>query len=76
MAQEKSTDYFISYSLRPDWITDITKQKFWYPLSNDTLHCGITPFALQKLHTWHKADMFIFEETTRQATHVTMEDLN
>ena len=76
MAQEKSTDYFISYSLRPDWIKDITKQKFWYPLSNDTLHRGITPFALQKLHTWHEADLFMFEETARQATHVTMEDLN
>jgi len=34
MAQEKSTDFFISYSLRPDWIKDIAKQKSWYPLSN------------------------------------------
>jgi len=76
MAQEKCSDYLISYSLRPDWIKDITKQKFWYPLSGDTLHRGITPFALQKLHTWHEADMFIFEETAKAAMHVTMDDIN
>jgi len=76
MAQEKCSDYLISYSLRPDWIKDITKQKFWYPLSGDTLHRGVTPFVLQKLHTWHEADMFIFEETAKAATHVTMDDIN
>ena len=76
MAQEKTNDYLISYSLRPDWITDITKQKFWYPLSPDTMHRGITPFALQKLNTWNEADIFMFEETARQATHVTMEDIS
>jgi len=37
---------------------------------------GITPFALQKLNTWIEADIFLFEETARQATHVTMEDIN
>jgi len=76
MAQEKTSDYFISYSLHPDWIKDITRQKFWYPLSPDTMQQGITPFALQKLNTWLEADIFLFEETAQQATHVTMEDIN
>jgi len=76
MAHEKSSDYFISYSLRPNWIKDITKQKFWYLLSSETLHHGITPFTLQKLNTWNEANLFIFEETAKHAMHITMEDLN
>jgi len=69
-------NFHVQYTIRQEFICDIKNFWFHFPPHSNFLHCGISPFCLQKLSQHQEAELYLFDDVAAQATHVGMQDIS